>query len=251
MRAPPEDVTETSGTPRSAALLAGARELLADDAAHRAAHEGEVHHRELARHVLDRGLADHHRLAEPGLELRLGEPLRCRGAGRRSRAGRRSEGPRPPRRSSPRRRAGGSARAPGPGSGGRSAGRRSGAARARRRGSASRSSGHVFGCGRPPGSGSGRFLCSIETSIRPAMGSVILDRLPRRPVTGPSAREQARDRLDVRGVGPRPVTPAPRTSASRVTSRRSSSARATGTPSGSGMNTATSSASSPSTSIAT
>ena len=49
MRAPPERVTETSGTPRSAALSQARDELLADDAAHRAAHEGEVHDGELAR----------------------------------------------------------------------------------------------------------------------------------------------------------------------------------------------------------
>ena len=54
------------------------RELLADRAAHRAAHEREVHHRQLARPALDLRLSDQHRLAEPGLELRLGESLRVR-----------------------------------------------------------------------------------------------------------------------------------------------------------------------------
>ena len=75
MRAPPEAVTETSGTPPLDRLLAGAHELLADDAAHRAAHEAEVHHRELARLAVDLGAADHDRVALAGLQLGLGEPL--------------------------------------------------------------------------------------------------------------------------------------------------------------------------------
>ena len=49
MRAPPDDVTETSGTFRSAACSQARGELLADDAAHGAAHETEVHDRQLAR----------------------------------------------------------------------------------------------------------------------------------------------------------------------------------------------------------
>ncbi len=51
MRAPPEAVTETSGTPRSVALS------------------------HVARMLLDRRAADHHRLAESGRELRLRQPL--------------------------------------------------------------------------------------------------------------------------------------------------------------------------------
>ena len=78
MRAPPELVTETSGTPRSIARVAGARELLADGAAHRAAHEAEVHDRELDRMAVDRRLADHDRLAEAGVQLGLREPLGVR-----------------------------------------------------------------------------------------------------------------------------------------------------------------------------
>ena len=78
MRAPPELVTETSGTPRSTARVARARELLADGAAHRAAHEREVHHGELERMPVDRGLPDDHRFAQPGVELRFGETLRVR-----------------------------------------------------------------------------------------------------------------------------------------------------------------------------
>src|SRR5207244_13646740 len=58
--------------------LAHARELLPDDAAHRAAHEAELHHRELARVLLDRRAADHHRLAQARRELGLGKPLRVR-----------------------------------------------------------------------------------------------------------------------------------------------------------------------------
>ena len=49
MRAPPELETSSSGMPRVDRAVAGADELLADRAAHRAAHEGEVHHRELER----------------------------------------------------------------------------------------------------------------------------------------------------------------------------------------------------------
>src|SRR5436190_2747516 len=66
---------------RNAALgraVAGARELLADDAPHRAAHEGEIHDGELAGRPLDRGVADHHRLAEPGLHLGFRKALGVR-----------------------------------------------------------------------------------------------------------------------------------------------------------------------------
>ena len=58
-----------------ARALAGAHELLADDAPHRAAHEAELHHRELARLVLDRRPADQHRLTEARRELGFREPL--------------------------------------------------------------------------------------------------------------------------------------------------------------------------------
>ena len=56
--------------------VAGSRELLADRAAHRASHEGEVHHGQLDRMPRQRGLADDHRLAQPGVQLRLGQALR-------------------------------------------------------------------------------------------------------------------------------------------------------------------------------
>ena len=104
--------------------LARTHELLPDDAPHRAAHEGEVHDGEIARLALDRRRAADDRVAEPRLDLRLGEPLRVRAAGRRTRADRPSAGRRPPRRTSPDRRAARSARAPARGSGGRTAGTR-------------------------------------------------------------------------------------------------------------------------------
>jgi hypothetical protein len=43
--------------------------------AHRPAHEPEVHHRELARPTLDLCLADHQRVAQPRLQLRLRKAL--------------------------------------------------------------------------------------------------------------------------------------------------------------------------------
>src|SRR5712691_8108113 len=55
--------------------VAGAYELLADDAAHRTAHEAEVHDRELARLAVDLGSADYDRVALPGLQLGLCEAL--------------------------------------------------------------------------------------------------------------------------------------------------------------------------------
>ncbi len=78
MRAPPDAETDTSGVPAVGGALARPRELLAGDGPHRAAHEGEVHHRELAPERLDRGGADHHRVAEPGRELRLRETILVR-----------------------------------------------------------------------------------------------------------------------------------------------------------------------------
>ena len=145
MRAPPELVTETSGTPRSAARVARPRELLADDAAHRAAHEREVHDRELALPALDRGLADHDRVGEPRRHLGLGEPLGVGAEVEEARGGPRSAGRPPPRRRSPRRRAPRCGPAPASGNDGRTAGRPRAPARARRRGSASDSSGRYSG----------------------------------------------------------------------------------------------------------
>ena len=78
MRAPPDAETETSGTPVGGRALARAHELLSDDAPHRAAHEREVHDRELARLALDRRGAADDRVAEPGLHLGLDEPLGVR-----------------------------------------------------------------------------------------------------------------------------------------------------------------------------
>src|SRR4029079_19834434 len=61
---------------RSRRALTRAHELLPDDAAHRPAHEREVHDRELAVALLDLGRAADDRVAETGVALRLGEPLR-------------------------------------------------------------------------------------------------------------------------------------------------------------------------------
>ena len=58
--------------------VAGPGELLPHDAAHRAAHEREIHHGELALLSVERCLADHHRVREAGRHLRLGEPLGVR-----------------------------------------------------------------------------------------------------------------------------------------------------------------------------
>ena len=55
--------------------VAGANELLADGAPHRAAHEREVHHRQLERMAVERRRADDDRLGETGVQLGLGEPL--------------------------------------------------------------------------------------------------------------------------------------------------------------------------------
>ena len=57
--------------------IAGAGELLADDGAHRAAHEGEVHHREHDRPPMVRG-ADDHRVVEPGRGLGLAQAVDVR-----------------------------------------------------------------------------------------------------------------------------------------------------------------------------
>ena len=75
MRAPPEAVTQTSGTSPRAGALARARELLADGASHRAAHEREVHDGELARPPLDRRRARDERVAEAGRHLGLRQPV--------------------------------------------------------------------------------------------------------------------------------------------------------------------------------
>ena len=86
--------TETSGMPRSARHVGCAREDLADDAAHRAAHEREVHRAEHARHALDGGGAgDHARRPGPWRPRpRSGAPCRAQiGEGE---ADRRSASPR-------------------------------------------------------------------------------------------------------------------------------------------------------------
>jgi hypothetical protein len=70
------DGDEREASPGSRLACPG--ELLADDAAHRAAHEPEVHHRELAGHAADVRPADDDRVALARLQLGLGESLRVR-----------------------------------------------------------------------------------------------------------------------------------------------------------------------------
>ncbi len=130
--------------------VGGADELLADRAPHRAAHEEEVHHRELERVPLERRRADDHRVREPGVQLGLGDPLACRAGGRRSGAGRPNGPPRRPRRTTRGLRARRSVRARASGSGGRTGHRRGARLRARRRGSATRSSGRCSGASSRP-----------------------------------------------------------------------------------------------------
>ena len=82
MRAPPEDV---HGHERDAALggdVARPREDLADHAAHRAAHEGEIHGAEHARQAPDGRRAGDQRVTEAGCDLGLAQPLRVRAADR-------------------------------------------------------------------------------------------------------------------------------------------------------------------------
>ena len=117
---------------------------------------------------VDRRLADHHRLAEAGLQLRLREPLGVRPQVEeverilRAELGRLlDERPRVGELRDARR-----ARASG--SGGRSAGRPRAPPRARRPGSASRTAGTCSGAAFP--AAPGRSRCSIETSIRSAIG---------------------------------------------------------------------------------
>ena len=171
MRAPPEAVTETSVHAALGRAVAGAGELLADDAAHRAAHEREVHDDELAEVAVDRGAADHRRVAEPRVQLGLDEPLGVRAQVEEAERvvgaqvlGLLDEAVRVGELRDPR--AGADREVV--------AAVRADAevlARARRRGSATGSSGTCSGRALPLCSGSGRFLCSIETSMRAAMGS--------------------------------------------------------------------------------
>ena len=60
----------------SGRTVAGAGELLADGAAHRAAHECEVHDSKLAGPALDSGGPGDDRVAEAGRHLRLGQAVR-------------------------------------------------------------------------------------------------------------------------------------------------------------------------------
>ena len=152
-----------SADARAAALSQARANFSPDDASHRAAHEREVHHRELARAILDRGArrstiaspspvatsASRAARVRPQVEEaeRVGRPQVGRLLDEAALVGELRR----------------SARAPAPGSGGRTAGRRAGSRQlvvAIVRAAA----GQVFGCFFG-GGGSGACLCSIETSI--------------------------------------------------------------------------------------
>ena len=78
MRAPPEAETTISGSALGDRVLGGAGDLLADDRAHRAAHEPEVHDADRDRLALDGAGAAHRRVAQPRLRLGRGDALRVR-----------------------------------------------------------------------------------------------------------------------------------------------------------------------------
>ena len=78
IRAPPDAEMATSGTPGLRRPFTRAHELLPDHAAHRAAHEREVHDGEIACILLDRRRTADDRVAEPGLDLGLRESLGVR-----------------------------------------------------------------------------------------------------------------------------------------------------------------------------
>ena len=168
-------------------------ELLADGAPHRAAHEREVHHRELER--WPSSVAAPTTIASVRPVFSSASASRSRtAAGRRSRADRPSGHRRPPRRTSRRRRATRSARATASGSGGRSGRRRRATPRARRRGSASRSSGRCSGASLL---GRGAGICSTLTSI--LVSVMATDLRPLRPRTRLHDAAQGGDEL-VEGV---------------------------------------------------
>ena len=82
MRAPPpEPLTKMSGSCSSRRLLGGPRQLLADDRAHAAGHEGEIGDAEHHRPAADEAPPDDGRVGHAGLGLLGLEPLRRRGCG--------------------------------------------------------------------------------------------------------------------------------------------------------------------------
>ena len=196
IRAPPEAETETSGTPASAAL-SHARTNFSPTTL---PIEPPMNAKSMtaSRHgcSFDRRAADDHRVAEPGLDLRLGQPLRVRPQVEEAEDVRGAqllvlldERPgidelldplaRADREVVPALRAHAQA-----------------LRRARRRGSASRSRGTCSGCALPAAWSGGR-LSSTETSTRPwsvdDMRWILCGGLQR-----PGGREQPRDDGDVR-----------------------------------------------------
>ncbi len=77
---PPEPLTKISGSCSSVASSDGAGQLLADDRAHAAGHEGEVGDAEDDRPAADEALADHGGVGHAGLGLLVDEPLVIRDA---------------------------------------------------------------------------------------------------------------------------------------------------------------------------
>ena len=78
----------TSGSRCGERGLRGAGDLLADDRAHRAAHEPEVHDADRDRPAVDRAGAPDRGVAQPRRDLGGRDPVRVRPSGRRTRAGR-------------------------------------------------------------------------------------------------------------------------------------------------------------------
>ena len=78
MRAPPDAATDTNGTPWATARSVAIANFSPTDAAHRAAEEAEVHHREHRRPPADHRRADDAGVAEPGRQLGIGQPLGVR-----------------------------------------------------------------------------------------------------------------------------------------------------------------------------
>ena len=76
IRAPPDALTTSSGDALGEGVLRGAGHLLADDRAHRAAHEPEVHDADGDRVAAHGAGAPDRRVAHAGRELGGGEPVR-------------------------------------------------------------------------------------------------------------------------------------------------------------------------------
>ena len=186
-----------------------------------------------ARQPADRRMADHHRLAEPGCELGLGEPLAVRAQVEEGERVLASGRPRPPRRSCPRRPGARSASGRASGSGARTAHRPTASPRARRRGSATRTTGTCSddACsGRRPARScarSRRRSGSTCADLRRAR-STGRSRGPRSRLQAERAREAAEHLGVRRGAPVAPLNPAPtidRRRASPASSASTSAAR--------------------------